>query len=147
VAQAPARTPFAQALHAAWRYHTRAQQAANSAREALEAWDPNATDPLLPGIVDAETWRLEQMAQDRTGDLLRARVQARRAQTLARTSDEAYRAAESLVLIEHESDHHKEEFRQAQTLVALQPNNATSLMLLRRAAGCTRQKCFTPSRR
>jgi hypothetical protein len=126
-----------QPLRAASWYRMQAKIAVNREREALESWDPAAFGNGGHQSVDPEAWRLSQMALDRSGDLHRARALALRAAALARGPDEAYRAVELLVLVEHELGHHRQELQQARNLVALRPRSQRSLMILRRAAGCS----------
>jgi hypothetical protein len=105
----------------------------NRDREALEAWDPQ-----VGAEVGAEAWRLQQMSVDRGGGLRRARALARQAAAQSRTPQDAYDAAELLVLIEHESGHPAAELHYARTLVVLQPRQSRAWMVLRRAMRCYR---------
>lgn len=136
-ASAPERGQFEGELRAAVRWRKRAKLAVNRDREALEAWDPAAGEYLAPGSGDPEAWRLGQMAADRGGDLRHARQGALRAGGMAQTPEERYRAAELLVLIEHELGHHKREFQQARLLVTLRPRSSRTLSVPRRVAGCS----------
>lgn len=135
----PPRGPFERALWTALHCRTRARLAVNQQLEAFDESDPTAADPMVGGITGEEALRLKCMAADRNGDLGLARAHARRAQRLARTAAGAIAAAELLALIEHESGNHEEELRQAQKLIALRPRQLSSLVMLWRAAGCTRR--------
>jgi hypothetical protein len=88
VAPPPHLSPSEAARWAGWRYRIQAKQAADRGLEALEAWDPPAF-----GRRREQPWYQEQMRRDRQGNLGRARAAAREAAALARTPDEAYRAA------------------------------------------------------
>jgi hypothetical protein len=85
--------------------------------------------------INEEPLRLQRMMADQS-DMSRARTAGEHAAVLARTPQEEYRAAELLVLIEHESGHHAAELRHASTLVALQPRQRHAWMVLRAAARC-----------
>jgi hypothetical protein len=111
----------------------------NSEREVMEEWDPDAIDGPASRSAAIEGWRLQQMASDRGGHLLRAREAAQRAAALARTRTETYRAAEHLARIEHEAGRHAEELRQARKMTKLAPANPISPITLRRALTCTGQ--------
>src|SRR5437870_1284727 len=87
----PPRNPSAEALRAACRAWTRAQQTVNLDLDSLEAWDPKATEAAAG--VGREDWRRRFMARDPSGNLRPARAAARRAAALARTPREAYAAA------------------------------------------------------
>jgi hypothetical protein len=82
------------------------------------------------------------MAADRGGDLRRARALARQAAAQSRTPQDAYAAAELLVLIEHESGHRAAELQYACTLVALQPQQPRAWMVLRCAMRCNGMQSF-----
>jgi hypothetical protein len=83
--------------------------------------------------INEEPLRLQRMTADRS-DMSRARTAGERAAALARTPQEQCRAAELLVLVEHESGRHAAELRHARTLVALQPQQPRAWMVLRCAA-------------
>jgi hypothetical protein len=100
-------------------------------QDRLEAWDP-----LACAGVDWEAWRLQEMARDAGGDLSRARALAADAASQARTPAEAYRAAEFLVLVEHEAGHHEAEWRQAARLLELAPGSERAQRVWRRAVEC-----------
>ncbi len=137
-------SPFEQALRAASWHRMKAKIAVNDDREALEAWDPAAFGDRATGSDDLEAWRLGPMALDRSGDLSRARALALRAAGLARGPVEAYRSAELLVLIEHETGHHDRELDEARLLVKLRPGSERAYAVLRRAEGCrARQPGYT----
>lgn len=118
-------------LREARTWRVRAQFSVNQKRDVLEAWDPRGTAGLEP-----EEWRRQLMASDGSGDLRRARMAALRGAALARTPDEAYRAAALLARIECDAGHHDAELWQARRLMALAPRNPLSLMWLRHAAQC-----------
>jgi hypothetical protein len=101
----------------------------NLEREALDAWDPKA----IAGL-HQEALRLQMMARDAEGNLHRARVLALHATALARTPEEEYRAAGTLVPIEHELGRRDEELRYARALVALRPGRQEAWTILRTAA-------------
>jgi hypothetical protein len=130
----PPRSPSEAALRdaKAWR-----MQACGAAKGEMEAWETQ--DPAGSAIADQDAWRRGVLAVDHGGYLRRARAQARRAASLARTPAEASQAAELLVLLECESGHHAAELRQARRLVELQHGSWRSLTVLRRAALCTGQ--------
>jgi hypothetical protein len=123
------------ALRRAAQYRTRAKLAVSEQRGELEAWDPQAGAEM-----DADSWRLQQLAFDRDGNLRQARRWAQQAALRARTREEAYRAAELLVLLNHEAGDHEAEFRQAQSLVALAPGSERARLALRRAEACYRRR-------
>jgi hypothetical protein len=123
------------ALWQARRYRTRAKLAWGELRGKVDAWDPQAS-----AATDIESWRLQQLAADRDGNLREARRWALQAARLARTGDEAYRATELLVLLDHEQGHHEAEFQEAQKLLKLAPGSARARMSLRRAQLCYRQR-------
>ena len=102
----------------------------NQQREALEAWDAQATAGSMEG------WRRQQMASDPGGDLRRAQVQALAATRLARTVAEEYRAAALLARLECDLGHHDRELQQAETLVKLEPRDIRYIQALRHAAWC-----------
>jgi hypothetical protein len=122
------RTPAAVALRQAWRYRTRAKLAVNREREALEQWDPQAAAEQ-----DPEAWRLQLLAANPNGDMGRAGDWARQAAALARTTDEASRAAELQVLLAHEAGDQQAALRQARRWVALAPGSPVARMVLKRA--------------
>jgi hypothetical protein len=130
----PPRSPAAVALRRAEQLRTRAKLAASEKRGELEAWDPQASDGL-----DADEWRLQQLAMDRDGNLHEARRWAEQAAHLARTRAEAYQAAELQVLLDHEMGDHEAELRRARTLIALASGSPRARMVLRRAEGCYRR--------
>jgi hypothetical protein len=134
---APGSDPSQRALREAQVWRMQALGRVNRTREALE--EEEQTTPALPGggTINAELLRLQLMARDRDGLLRRARLAARRAERLARSLDETYRAAELLARIEHDAGHHTRELEQARRLMRLKPRNPLSLMILRRAATCT----------
>jgi hypothetical protein len=105
-------------------------------REALEAWDSTTGEAGNRESAAHEPWRLQQLAADERGYLLRARTAALRAADTARTPRERCRAAVLLAGIEHERGDHDRELQQARALVALQPRSDFSLLTLRRAALC-----------
>jgi hypothetical protein len=129
-ASARPKSPFEAALRAALQDRTRAKIAVSRELEALAAWDPE-------GMMDIneEPLRLQRMVAHQS-ELSQARAAAGRAAALARTPQEEYRAAELLVLVEHESGHHAAELRHALNLVELQPRRRQAWMILRRAAKC-----------
>lgn len=133
----PPGSPFEVALQEAkaWRL-----QAREAAKREMEAWE--AQNPAAAGEADAEAWRRGVLAIDRGGDLRRARARARQAERLARTTAEAARAAELLVLLECEAGHHATELRQARRLVALRHGDWRALTVLRRAAICNGQRAL-----
>jgi hypothetical protein len=130
-ASSPTSSPFDAALREAWQCRTRARLAENQRRESLEAWDPQAA----PGG-SSENLRRQQLSEDSTGDLRRARGLARHAAALAQSTEEKGRAAQLLGRIECELDHHEAELQQAQLLVALVPRNYRSSEELRHAGVC-----------
>jgi hypothetical protein len=115
---------------AAW-YRARARMAVNREREVLEQWDPQGT-----AGIDWDGWRLEAMARDPRGDLHRARGLARQAATLARTREEARRATELQLLLEHEAGNHAAELRQARKLAALTAGDPRARPVLKRVERC-----------
>jgi hypothetical protein len=131
IAAPPASSPSAAARRTARRYWVRAAQAVNSEREVLEEWDPEATENM-----NQEQWRRQLMAADRTGDLKRALKWGRHAAALARTPEDIYAAARLLDRLECDAGHHEAELAQARKLMALQPSNSYSIILLQRAAVC-----------
>src|SRR6476659_6862770 len=64
----PPHSPATAALRRAAQFRTRAKLDASQKRDDLEAWDPQAA---ITGL-NAEDWRLQQLALDRSGDLHRA---------------------------------------------------------------------------
>jgi hypothetical protein len=76
------------------------------------------------------------LARDRSGALHRSWRAAKRAAALARTPDETYRAIQLLACTEYDLGLHREELAHARLLVALQPHNPGSLLILERAADC-----------
>jgi hypothetical protein len=135
IAPPAARSPSGSALHAAYRYRTQVRLTVNRDLEAweselktLEAWDSQARSL---GTFSAETCRLQAMAADRSGRLHRAEAYALQAAALARTPGETGKAAELLILIEHELGHHDREVEWAGTLSALQPQDSRTLMVIR----------------
>ena len=131
----PPRSAAEGALRRAAQYRTRAKIAVSEQRSGLEAWDPQAS-----AAMDAESWRLQQLAFDRDGNLRQAQGWAQQAALLARTSEEAYLAAELQVLLDHEMGHHEAEFREAERLIALAPGSPRAQMALRRAQSCHRER-------
>lgn len=126
---APPRGPSEAARREAACYRTRAKIAVNRERDALEQWDLQA----LAGM-DDERWRLQEMASGQ-GPLMRlARAAAARAMSLARTPDEVRRAAELLVLIEHETACPDAELHYRRMLLALQRRREPPLYGLPEAA-------------
>ena len=119
------------ALREALGRFVRAQMAVNREREELEAWDPAGTESL-----DAEVWRKQLMATDRSGELRRALDAARQAAALARTPREEYRAAAFLARLECEAGHHEAEWEPARRLMALAPRNWLSRLCLRHTVEC-----------
>jgi hypothetical protein len=128
-------TPFEEQLRAATEWGQRAREEANKERETLEAGDPSAS-----AWVNSDAWRQQMMAEDRTGDVSRARRAALRAAALARTPEERYRAAHLLIVIEHESGRHRAELRHARALVVLHPRSEEARRILRRALQCAETK-------
>jgi hypothetical protein len=127
----PPESPAETALRQAAQWWTRAKLAVNREQERLERWDQQASE-----TVDWEAWRLQEMARDRGGDLRRARALAQQAAAKARTPDEAYRAAEFLVMVQHEAGRHEEEWRQAGRLLELAPGSERAQQVYRRAMRC-----------
>jgi hypothetical protein len=125
------RTPFEAALREARSGRMCARETVKRELEAEEIRDPAGT-----AEVDMEAWRRGLLAIDRGGFLRRARAQAERAEMLARTPQEACRAAELVVLIECETGHHHAELQQARRLVALAHGSQRSLTVLHRAERC-----------
>jgi hypothetical protein len=113
-------------------YRRRGLLAVKQELETVDGWDPAG----MARDAD-ERWRQEQLAQDRSGDLHRARIAAEKAMTIARTPDETFRATELLARIECDLGRHEVEFQQSQRLIALQPQDPRSLLALRHAAYCT----------
>jgi hypothetical protein len=99
-------------------------------REELEDWDPVATAGPMEGI------RRAHLAQDRTGDMRRARAAARQATASARTTREAYAAASLLQLIERDLGNRPAELKEARKLVALAPRDWWLRDALRSASAC-----------
>jgi hypothetical protein len=130
-ASSPIRSPFDAALREAWQRRTQARLAENQRRESLEAWDPQAA----PGG-SSENLRRQQLSEDPSGDMQRARSLARQAAALAQSTEEKCRAAQLLARIECELGHHEAELQQAQLLVALAPRNYRSLEELHHAGVC-----------
>ena len=132
----PGATPSGQALWEAQGWRLQAFLDADSEREAQEASDP---DPLTS--VDREASRRRRLiARDRCGYLARARIAARQAAALARTPDEAARAAALRARLECYAGHHDAELPQARRLVALAPRKQVAWMTLRRAGRCVGQE-------
>jgi hypothetical protein len=123
--------PIEELLKEAARHRTRAKLAVSEELSALEVWDPEGMKDSNP-----EAWRLRQLSIDPDGNLKRAQTAAQRAAALARTSTDAYRAAELLVLIKHELGRHEAELGHAQSLVRLRPHDPSALSVLRRAERC-----------
>ena len=124
------------ALRRALAFRTRAKIAVSELRSGLEAWDPTGS-----AAIDAEAWRLQQLALDRDGNLRQAQRWTLRAARLARTRGDAYQAAELQVLLDHETGHHQAEFQDAQRLITLAPGSARARMVLQRAEQCYRRRC------
>jgi hypothetical protein len=124
-----ARSPAEAALGQARRFWTQAKIAANEERDALIAWDPRGTTGI-----DREAWRLGLISGDRGGFLRKARAAVQKAAALARTPDDAWRAAEMRVLVEYGAGDSVEGLRQARILVTLRPRSPRSWMVLRVAA-------------
>jgi hypothetical protein len=120
-------------LHEARIWRRRAMMAVNDQREAMEAWDPNAAGPPTVNGLTSESWRLQQMAWDRCGYLRKAQAAALRAEKLARSPSEQCRVADHLARIEHELGHHREEFRWARRMAALQPGSPAAMATMQRA--------------
>lgn len=83
--RASRRGPVDQALREAAAYETQAKQTAHDVDEGPDAWEAEAAGS------SREIWR-RQLAFDGGGYLRAARRAARRAEALARTPEEAYRA-------------------------------------------------------
>jgi hypothetical protein len=130
----PPRSAAEAALLQAQAFRTRAKLEVSEQRTGWEAWDPQGTDGI-----DADAWRLQQLALDLDGNLRQAELWAERAARQAHTRAEAYRAAELKVLLDHEMGHHEAEIREAQRLTALAPGSVRAEMVLRRAEGCYRR--------
>lgn len=132
------------ALRRAQQYRTRARIAVSEQQSGLEAWDPQASNAM-----NADAWRLQQLALDRHGNLRQARYWARQAALLARTQADAYHVAELQVLLDHEAGDHDAEHKEAQRLITLAPGSGRARMVLRRAEACyrTRQKIRDAGRR
>jgi hypothetical protein len=131
VTSTAARPPFEAALREAVAYRIKAHRIVRAEIDALEAWDPEAGAGL-----DWTSWGQPRLSADRSGYLHRARVAGLRADALARTPVDAYRAAMCLAYLEHDAGHHQAELRQARRLMALQPRQDISLAVLQRAALC-----------
>jgi hypothetical protein len=131
----PPSSPSAAARRIARRCWARAALAVINDREVLEAWDPDGTDNL-----NQEQWRRQLMAADRSGELKHALKWGRHAAALARTPEDTYMAARLLDRLECDAGHHDEELAHARKLMALQPRNIESLMLLQRAAVCNHRE-------
>ena len=86
----------------------------------------------VPGL---ESYRelYQRAAANPNGDVGRARGWARQAAALARTTDEASRAAELQVLLAHEAGDYQVEIEQARRWVALAPGSPVARMVLKRA--------------
>lgn len=125
----PPHTPSEVARWVARHHWTRAQQAVNQERYTMEAWDPDG----IP-VLESETWRLQLMARDRSGELRRALEAARRASALARTPQEAYAAALLRARLEDDAGNLDVELSQVRRLLALQPHNILSALTLSRLA-------------
>jgi hypothetical protein len=124
-------SPSEAARRAACRAWIEAEQAVNRQCEALEAWDPQADT----GAADF-TLRRELLAQDSSGNLLRARRDAKLAAALARSPREAYQAALLLARIEHDMGDYRAELDQARRLMVLAPGRRISRIVLERAVKC-----------
>lgn len=132
-ALAPARSSSGEALREARVEWIRAEQQVARALEQGPEAQPD-------GIVEHRTDALRQqlMALDRNGDLRRAGAAARRAEALASTPAQAYRAAAVLARIECDAGDHAAEIRQARRMVALRPRVRGSWEALKHAAVCNR---------
>jgi hypothetical protein len=124
-------TPAAAALRMARWTRLRALQAADRDRYALEAWDPVGT-----AGANFETWRLELLTRDRTGEMGQAREEALRAAGLARCEADTAMAAELLAIIEHERGDHAAELEHARRLVTFPSGSERGRPLLERALRC-----------
>jgi hypothetical protein len=133
-------SPSGAARRAACQAWVEAEQAVNRQCEALEAWDPQADT----GAADFMR-RRELLAQDRSGNLLRARHAAKRAAALARSPREAYQAALLLVRIEHDMGHYQAELDQARRLTVLAPGSRISRTVMEQALKCHYPGCGTES--
>lgn len=131
VAPPPHLSPSDAARWAGWRYRIQAKQAADRGLETLEAWDTQAFERR-----SEQPWYQEEMRRDRQGDLGRARAAAREAAALARTPDEAYRAALLLAYLDCDAGDHQAELQQAQIMMALRPHERASIGALGHAARC-----------
>jgi hypothetical protein len=108
---------FERTLREAQALRLRALMAEIREREELEDWDPVAAAGPMEGI------RRAHLAQDRSGDLRRARAAARQATASARTTREAYAAACLLQLIERDLGNRLAELNQVRKLAALAPRD------------------------
>lgn len=127
---------FRMALTETREWRQRAAAEVNRQREELEQWDPAAGDAGDRSSAAHEPWRLQQLAADPNGYLLRARAAALHAIDRAQTTQERLQATLLLVSIEHELGRHERELERAHALVTLQPESDLSLLALRRAANC-----------
>lgn len=93
-------TPFERSLRQGWKLRSQALLAEIGECKALGSWGPRAA-----AGVDETTLREETLAQDRSGDLQRARAAAEKAAILARTPAEGRRAAMLRLLIERDLDY------------------------------------------
>jgi hypothetical protein len=124
-----ARRPFEAALGEARRCWTQAKIAANEERGTLETWDPAGM-----AVLDAEAWRRSTLRSDPGGYLREALAAAQRAAAMARTPDDAGRAAEMRALLAYGAGDDAEGLRQAWLLVAMRPRCPRSWSVLRCAA-------------
>jgi hypothetical protein len=124
-------SPSGAARRAACRAWVEAEQAVNRQCEVLEAWDPQADT----GAADF-TLRQELLAQDRSGNLLRAQRDAKLAAALARSPCEAYQAALLLARVEHDMGDYRAELDQARRLMVLAPGSRVSSIVLEPAVKC-----------
>jgi hypothetical protein len=134
---APLQAPCEAARQTAAQQCTLARAAVGRQLEALEAWDPTATEGS-----QGEALRHHLLARDAGHFLGRAREAAKQAQSLARTRREAYRATLLRVYIEHDTGHHGSELQQACRLIKLGPGDPIAESLLRRALKCGRRKAW-----
>jgi hypothetical protein len=131
------RSPFERGLWEARSWRFRAQLTVNQKRYELEAWDPVAIEGM-----DQDQCRRQLMAADPDGYLRRARAQARLTAALARTPDEVYQATELLASIDCDGGFHEAELQHAWKLMALDPYEPLSLLVLRKATACNRQEAL-----
>jgi hypothetical protein len=130
----PAPTSSGAALWEAKSWRFRAQLAVNQERYDLEARSPE-----MAWVIDQDQWRRQLMAADPGGYLGQAMAHAQQAEALARTPEEQYQAIELLANIECDCGHHRTELELARRLMAIDPRQTVSLLVLRRAAHCNRQ--------